>query len=406
MQIQDNLMDPSVISDPYTYFAEIRTNDPVHWSDDFGGWIVTRYEDVAFAFQDQTRFSAERVTPSRKASEKKKKELASTYNVLSHWMVFNDPPKHTRLRLLVNKAFTPSAVEKIKPRIVEISNELLDEMANNEKADIIKDYAYALPILVISEMLGLPKNDRDKIKKWSDDLMLLVFGAVDVPDRHEKAQKSLQEMYDYLHDIASKRRENPQDDLISAIAFAGDGGDKLTTDEIISTCSLLVFGGHETTTNLIANGMMSLLTHPQAYKELKDNPSLISSAVEEFLRYEGPSKAMIRIAKEDLELGGKKIKQNERLLLVQASANRDPAKFTKPDKLDITRHPNQHLGFGRGIHYCLGAPLARVEGEIAIKQLIQRFPQMTLEDVQIEWQPTIINRALKRLPVTLRGTSS
>lgn len=400
LTIHDDLLDVKVICDPYTYYENLRKSDPVHWNELWRGWILTDYDDVSAAFHDK-RLSSNRMKPSKSMPKSKSEELKSTFEILSKWMVFNDPPQHTRLRMLVNKAFTPKAVEKLRPRIDEICNDLLNKLEGNEKIDLIKDYAYALPILVISEMLGLPEEDRDQIKNWSDDLLLMVFGAVDIKDRHTRAQNSLREMSTYLREVAEDRSKNPKDDLISAIAMAGDGDDLLTVDEIISTCTLLVFGGHETTTNLIANGMLALLQNPAEFEKLKVDSSLIRTGVEEFLRYDGPSKSMIRVAKEDVLIGSKMIKEGERLLLVQAGANRDPSKFENPNLLDISRNPNPHLGFGKGMHYCLGAPLARLEGEIAILKLIERFPNIELTNEKLEWQPTIINRGLKALPLQL-----
>jgi cytochrome P450 len=399
-QIHDNLLDPDVVQDPYSYFYMLREEDPVHWNEQFEGWILTKYKDVSSAFHD-SRFSAERMKPSTKMEKKRAEELSSAYSLLSKWMVFNDPPKHTRLRMLANKAFTPRAINKLEPRITEISDYLIDQIEDKKNIDLIQDYAYALPILVISEMLGLPKEDQDIIKQWSDDLAMFVFGATNVNDRHEKAKNSLENMADYLSQIVEDRKKNPKDDLITLIAQTGEEGDQLTTEEITSTCTLLVFGGHETTTNLIANGVFSLLTNGDELEKLKNDFDLMPTAVEEFLRYEGPSKAMIRIAKEDMEIRGKKIRKGDRLLLVQASANRDPDKFTNSDLLDIGRTPNPHLGFGRGIHYCLGAPLARLEGQIGIEKIIRRFPNICLTSKNVEWLPTMINRGLKELRVQL-----
>lgn len=391
--INDNLLDPKVVFDPYSYFQKLREYDPVYWNKEWGGWILTRYDDVMQAFQDE-RLSSERMTSARSD------EYESTFKVLSNWMVFNDPPRHTRLRKLVSQAFTPKATKKMEPSIETITNELLDQIDGAE-IDILSDFANSLPILVISEMLGLPSEDRYMIKKWSDDLMLLIFGALDIPDRHERAQNSLHEMIAYLEDAIAERKKRPQEDLLTSIIFANNDGDLLTNEEIVSTCTLLAFGGHETTTNLIANGIYSLLMFPDQFQMLVENPSLARTAVEEFLRFESPSKAQVRIASEDCMIGDKKIKKGQRILLVQAAANRDPEIFTNPEQLDITRKHNQHLAFGKGIHFCLGAPLARLEGEIAIPKLIERFPQMKLKTTDLEWHATIINRGLKKLPITV-----
>jgi cytochrome P450 len=248
-------------------------------------------------------------------------------------------------------------------------------------------------------MLGLPDEDRDLLKQWSDDLLLLVFGAVKESNRHERAKNGLQQMVCYLEDVVQARQKNSQDDLITALVNAKEKGDALSMGEVISTCTLLIFGGHETTTNLIANGLYSLLKNPDQLEKLRANPSLINTAIEELLRYEGPSKAIMRIAKEDVQIEDKRIKKGQRVLLMQNIANRDPEVFENPDKLDITRQSNHHLGFGKGIHYCLGAPLARLESTIAINQVLKRLKNIRLERTDLEWQPNIISRALKQLPI-------
>ncbi|WP_157843096.1 cytochrome P450 [Bacillus sp. FJAT-44742] len=398
--LPENLLEPHVVHDPYSYYDKLRKDEPVYWNSQWDGWILTSYEDVRSAFQD-LRLSAERVRPSKGMDTKKQNEMTSVYEILSNWMVFNDPPKHTRLRMLMNKAFTPKAVKKLVPQIEDTTDFLLKDMRKHYTCNVLRDFASILPIIVISELLGVPKEDRDKIKKWSDDLMLLVFGAVEVKERHAVAKQSLFEMVDYLKDIVEKRRQDPKDDLITALVQASEDGNKLSDEEVISTCTLLVFGGHETTTNLIANGLLALYNHPDELEALKEKPELITTAVDEILRYDGPSKAMVRVAKEDLLLRDKEIKAGHKILLVQAAANRDPDVFDEPHRLKIDRTPNLHLGFGRGIHYCLGAPLALQEGRIAISKFIESFPNYSIDLSELQWQPTIINRGLKELNITL-----
>ncbi|OLO36337.1 hypothetical protein BTR23_15820 [Alkalihalophilus pseudofirmus] len=398
MPIHDDLLAPEVVKNPYPYFHLLRAEDPVYWSDKWNGWILTRYHDINEALLNPG-LTSQRIRPSKSMPKEKVLDMVSTFEILSKWMVFNDPPNHTRIRMLVNKAFTPKAVEEMRPFMYEVTDYLLDQVESAKKMDVIRDYAFVLPILVISKMLGLPDEDRDLLKQWSDDLLLLVFGAVKDSDRHERAQKGMQQMASYLGDVVNDRMKNPKDDLISSLVNAKEKGDVLSKDEIIATCTLLVFGGHETTTNLIANGLLSLISNPQQLKLLKNNPSLIDTAIEELLRYDGPSKAIMRVAKKDVVINGKTIKEGQRLLLMQIAANRDPEVFDNADELDITRKPNTHLGFGKGIHYCLGAPLARLEASVAINQVLKRFPTIRLETNDLEWQPIIISRALKNLPV-------
>ncbi|OLO36344.1 hypothetical protein BTR23_15860 [Alkalihalophilus pseudofirmus] len=398
--IDNNLLHPQVVLDPYSYYEVVRQNDPIYWNAQWDGWIFTSYEDVRNGFQD-LRLSSERVRPSKGMENEKKQEMSSTYAILSNWLVFNDPPKHTRLRMLMMKAFTPKAITKLLPNIEETANYLINELRMKPEVNVLQSYASILPIMVISDLLGVPNEDRNLIKKWSDDLMLLVFGAADVENRHEVAKQSMNEMVDYLKKIIQDRRANPKDDLISALVQASEDQDQLTDDEVISTCTLLVFGGHETTTNLIANGLLAFHNNRDQLQLLKEKPELINTAVDEILRYDGPSKAMVRVAKEDVVIRDKHIKTGDKILLVQASANRDPDAFERPNQFDITRSPNHHLGFGRGIHYCLGAPLAVQEGRIALAKFIEAFPNYQVLDEKVEWQPTFVNRGLKHLNLRL-----
>lgn len=400
MKINDDLLDPQVVLDPYRYYKSLRSTDPVYWNEKWGGWILSSYEDVKNAFQD-LRLSSERVRPGRRVSKDQQEQMSSTYAVLAKWLTFNDPPKHTRLRMLMNKAFTPKAVNQLLPKMDEITDGLLDELSSHSEVNVLQSYASILPIMVISDLLGVPREDRNLIKKWSDDLMLLVFGAAGVENRREAASKSLAEMVDYLKDIIKERRISPKDDLISALVEATEDEDKLTEEEAISTCTLLIFGGHETTTNLIANGLLAFHNNPGQLELLKKSPTLITTAVDEILRYDGPSKAMVRVAKQNLVIRDKEIAAGDKVLLVQSAANRDPEMFERPDEFDITRSPNPHLGFGRGIHYCLGAPLAVQEGRIALSKFIEKFPHYQVMDNEILWQPTIINRGLKKLNLSL-----
>ncbi|MBM4254751.1 MAG: cytochrome P450 [Deltaproteobacteria bacterium] len=399
MPIHDNLSAPDVIADPYPYFHQLRAEDPVHWNPQWGGWILTRYDDVQASFQDR-RLSADRMSPFMAGLKKAEaQELQPSYQIFSKWMVFTDPPQHTRLRMLVNKAFTPRRVEGLRPRIQAVVDELLDRVIPAGQMELIHDFAYLLPVTVIAELLGVPARDHENIKKWSDEITLFIFGAIGVPDRRQRAQLAMVEMAKYLKAVIAERRQQPQDDLISALIAAQEQDDALTDDEIVSTCSLVLFGGHETTTNLISSSVHALLKNPAQKQKLTENPDLISTAVEEFLRYDGPSKSMVRLALEDFELRGKQIKKGQRLLLFQSAANHDPERFPDPDSLDVARQPNPHVAFGYGIHFCLGAPLARIETAITVNTILRRLPKLRLATDTLEWHPTIVSRALKTLPV-------
>ena len=401
MPVHDNLSAPEVIANPYPYFHQLRKEDPVHWNDWWGGWVLTRYDDVQASFQDR-RLSADRMTPFMKGLKKEAGgDLHPSFRLFSKWMVFTDPPVHTRLRMLVNKAFTPRRVEGLRVRIQEIVDEMLGRVISAGRMELIREFAYLLPVTVIAELLGVPAQDHENIKDWSDEITLFIFGAIGVPDRRQRAQRAMSELADYLQAIIAERRREPQNDLISALIAAQEQNDTLSDEEIVATCSLVLFGGHETTTNLISSSTHALLRNPEQMERLRNDPSLISTAVEEFLRYDGPSKAMVRIASEDFELRGKEIKKGQRLLLMQSAANHDPERFTDPDSLDITRQPNPHVAFGYGIHFCLGAPLARIETAVTINTILRRLPNLRLDidPSKLAWHPQIVSRALKTLPV-------
>jgi cytochrome P450 len=394
------LLSASALADPYATLADLRERDPVAWDDGLTAWVLTRYDDVHEAFVDR-RLSADRITGYRdRLDEQAQQSFAPTYEILSGWAVFNDPPEHTRLRRLVHKAFTPRVVADLRPRIADVVDDLLDDLAGAREFDLIDRFCYPLPAIVIAEMLGVPASDRDMFKAWSDDLMVLVFGALDVSDRHARGQAALQELTAYLGDLARRRMRSPGDDLITRLVDVEEDGDTLGHDEIAAMCSMLLFAGHETTTNLIANGVLALLRHPEQLHRLRADPALAGAAVEEMLRYDGPVKSLIRSVAEPLELRDRRLATGDRVFLMISAANHDPRQFEAPERFDIGRRDSAgHLGFGFGIHYCLGAPLARVEAAIGITALLERFPELTLGDDVLSWHPTLISRALTRLPV-------
>src|SRR5215510_2852974 len=287
MPVHDNLSAPEVIANPYPYFHQLREEDPVHWNEWWGGWVLTRHDDVQASFQDR-RLSADRMTPFMKGLKKEGAgELHPSFQLFAKWMVFTDPPVHTRLRMLVNKAFTPRRVEGLRARIQAIVDEMLDRVIPAGRMELIHDFAYLLPVTVIAELLGVPAKDHESIKNWSDEITLFIFGAIGVPDRRQRAQRAMSELADYLKAIIADRRRASQNDLISALIAAQEQDDVLSDDEIVSTCSLVLFGGHETTTNLISSSTHALLGNPEQMEKLRKDPFLITTAVEEFLRYDG-----------------------------------------------------------------------------------------------------------------------
>lgn len=397
----DNLLSPEVVLDPYTYFGALRESEPVYWNEQLGGWILTRYDDVMAAFRDD-RLSADRISPyyQRELQKPGGEKHRLTYDVLSRWMVFVDPPDHTRLRKLVDWAFRPRVVENLRPGIQSVIDELIAGLKGKRSFDFVEEFAYPLPVIIISDMFGVPASERDRIRAWSDDIMALVFGAFDQGDRHERARNAFSEFSDYLAELIEQRRTHPGgEDLISMLVEAGDRDDALTDREIIATAILALFGGHETTTNLLANGLKNLLVHPEQLARLRGNWDLLPTCIEEILRFDGPSKAMWRVALEPVEYGGRRIGKGDRLFLAQTAANRDPRVFDRPDEFDITRPKSRHCGFGYAAHYCIGAPIARMEGAMALRSFLEAFPQPELRQDAFDYQPTVLNRALKSLHI-------
>ena len=317
-------------------------------------------------------------------------------------MVFNDPPAHTRLRGLINTVFTSRAVERLRPRIHEIVDELLAQVTDRGTMDVIGDFAYRLPVIVIAEMLGVPPEGREQMKAWSDELALFIGSALGTPDKYERAARGMADMCTYFREVVGARRRQPREDLISALVDAEQQGGQLSEEELVATCVLLLFAGHETTTNLIGNGLLSLLRHPDALAALRADPSLIGPAVEELLRYDGPTQAQVRVALDDIVLHGKTIRAGDRVFVMVNAANRDPARFDEPDRLDLTRADNAHVAFGYGAHFCVGAPLARLEGQVAIAAAVRRLPGLALAPGELTWLPSMVFRGVRSLPVMFR----
>ncbi len=341
----------------------MRTLDPVHRMRTIDAWALTRYRDVEAMLRDHTRFAnADRV-------------LVQT---ISMSLLELDPPAHTRLRLLVSKAFTPRAVARLQGRVQQITDELLDAASGMERFDLVEALAYPLPVTVIAEMLGVRPRDLDLFKRWSNTLALTV-NAILTPDEIRAIMQAADEAHAYFETIIEDRRRQPRDDLVSALLAAEEEGDRLTHDEMLAVLLLLLVAGNDTTRNLIGNGMLALLRNPGELRRLREDPGLIESAVDELLRYDSPIQLNDRTAREDMEIGGKSIRAGKRVVAFLGAANRDPEVFDDPDNLDIGRDvKSHHLAFGRGIHYCLGASLAVLEARIAFASLLERFPSIRL----------------------------
>lgn len=393
---------PEFRVDPYPFYHRLRSEDPVHMSF-MGVWVITRYSDAIAILRD-SRFSADMRRWGKYQDirfREKQGQISQLGQTNSKWILFLDPPDHTRLQSLVIKAFTPQVVEDASPYIQEIVNEKLDRVQSSGMMDIVTDLAQPLPVTVIAKMLGVPTEDRDQLREWSSDLASCLDPMMSV-DIFEHLNKVVLEFTDYLRSLVAKRHQCRQNDLISALIAVREKGDKLSEDELLATCILLFGAGHETTVKLISNGMLALLRHPDQMEKLKQEPTLIQNAVEEFLRYDSPVQITVRTAIENVEIDGKRIQKGQQVLVCTGAANRDPVQFPEPDKLDITRPKSRHLSFSYGIHACLGATLARVQTQIAINTLIQRMPELKLQTDILEWQEKIILRGLKALPVSFK----
>jgi len=396
-----DLFDPVFKADPYPTYARLRSSAPVHRAtmpDGRGVWLITRYEDVLAVLKDE-RFVKDwrsALTPEQLAEIP---PIPEVMKPISRNMLDTDPPDHERLRALVSKAFTPRLIERMRPRVQAIADGLLDAVQDKGEMDLIDDYAFPLPITVIAELLGVPAEDRNNFREWSD---AAVSGNASQEYLEEILIPHMQAFTDYLRALFEEKHANPKDDLVSALVQAEEAGDKLSEDELLGMVFLLLVAGHETTVNLIGNGVLALLKHPDQLRKLKDDPSLIKLAVEELLRYDGPVETSTeRFAREDVDIDGTVIPRGEMVLVVLAAADHDPERFSDPDDLDITRADNRHLAFGKGIHHCLGAPLARMEGQIAISTLLRRMPNLRLKEPpeSLSWRPGMILRGLRGLPV-------
>ncbi len=397
-----DLLSPELTEDPYAYFAGLRASDPVHWAEANKAWLLTRYDDVVAAYADP-RLSSDRVRPLLGVlPEHRRAEYGPMLEVIGRWMVVTDPPAHTRLRKLANHAFRQQRVNAMGDWIGELIDALLDDFVASGSDDFLNDIAYPLPAAVIARMMGAPQQDRGKFQHWSDELALVAFGAggEDRASRYTRALAGVRELQEYLARLIERRRREPGEDMISLLlGGVAEDGDHLDDAELMALCSLILFAGHETTTNLLCNALVALDRHPAELARLREDPSMVNRAVEEVLRFEGPIKIIIRWVVEDHERDGRQVKAGDRVYLVQQSANRDAGTFTDPDRFDITR-PTQplHVGFGRGIHACLGAQLARIEARVALPKVLGRLAGLRVAG-EVTWRPNIASRAVSGLRV-------
>ncbi len=366
------------LTDPYPYYKALRESDPVHFDGARGTWILTRYDDVVRVLRDDTLFSAE--------------------HGLTGSMLVSNPPDHTRLRTLVSKAFTPRTVRLLTARVEELVDGLLDAVATDGGMEVISQFAYPLPITVIAELLGV-EPERRSFFRGASEKIAVALGPITDPEVARRANEGRNDLIGYFNELIPERTADPRDDLLSALIQAEDHGDFLNRGELLAMLLLLLVGGHETTVNLIGNGLLALLRHPDQLELLRQDEGSESRAVEELLRYDSPVQYSGRLAKKDLEIRGKRIRAGESVRTIVASANRDPEVFADPEGLDLTRDPCPQVAFGYGIHFCLGAPLARLEGAIALAALVRRFPNLRLASDELRWRPAAVLRGLVALPV-------
>lgn len=392
-----HLLDPEVLANPYPLYHQLRSEDPVHWDPFLHAWVVTRYTDVVTVFQ---RFSANRTPTPDQLSSIGLAALTPLAQVMVRQMLFLDPPSHGRVRGLASRAFTPRRIESLRVHIQDITNTLLDAVQDQGCMDIIADLAYPLPAIVTAEMLGVPTSDWRQLTAWSADFAQVLGNFQHNPDHAAQVIHSLEEMTTYFRAAIREQRTHPRDGLISAYLNAEIDGDRFTEEEVVANTIVTMVGGQETTTNLIGNGVLSLLRHRDQFEKLKADLTLVPSAVEELLRFESPSQHTARLAPDDVELGGKMIKKRQAVIAVMGAANRDPERFPEPDRLDLGRRDNRHVAFAWASHFCFGAPLARMEGLIAFEAIARRMPSLQLTSTPIKWRENLGLRGLTALPVT------
>jgi cytochrome P450 len=400
-----NILSPEAIRDPYSYFAPVRAEQPVLWDSRYNSWLLTSHKMVSKGLRDE-QFSSDRIAPfieNKLTGPDVDPLVRQAFSVLRDWMVFQDDPGHKRLRALVSKAFTPKSVAQMEDQVRRLSNELLADIDLRHEFDVIEKFAYPLPAMVIADLLGVPLADRDRFKLWSEDIGALVSGGLDDPDRYQRSASAMDELITFFGDLLRHYRRHPADNLITALIRAREADDSLSEAEVIATCTLLLFGGHETTANLLANSMLALIRHPEQMDAFCEGKVAPKKAVEEFLRYDGPGKAVVRVLAEDAEYQGQVLRKGQRVFLVLGAANHDPAVFTDPDALHLDRDAKQHMAFGFGAHFCLGSSLARLEAATALPMLATALREARLTDRELSWQPVFLTRGLRELWVEVGG---
>jgi hypothetical protein len=391
------LLDPEVLANPYPLYRRLRDEAPVHWDPYLHAWVVTRYADVVEVLH---RFDAARTPSPERLEALGMGELTPIAAVMVRQMLFLDQPDHGRVRRLASAAFTPRRVERLRVHIRQIAERLVEDMAASSRFDVMTGIANPLPAIVTAELLGVPTTDHELLKNWSQDFAEVLGNFQHNPGRAKKTLRAVEEMVAYFHAAVVAEAGRPTEGLINALVTAEVDGDRLTEEEIVANVIVTMVGGQETTTNLIGNGLLTLLRQPDQLERLRSDLTLMPSAVEELLRYESPSQHTARLAPAGAVLGGMEIPEGAAVIAVMGAGNRDPERFPDPDRLDLAREDNRHLAFGWASHFCFGAPLARIEGQIAFEALLTRFPEISLApDATIEWRPNLGLRGLAELVV-------
>jgi pimeloyl-[acyl-carrier protein] synthase len=391
------LLDPDILADPYPLYRRLREADPVAWDPFLHAWVVTNYAGVLTVLH---KFSADRTPTPEQLTAMGLNSLQPVAEVMVRQMLFMDAPAHTRLRGLCSSAFTSRRVDHLRPHIQEIADDLIDRALPQGRMDAIADFAAPLPAIVTAELLGVPTSDHQQLKSWSADFAEMLGNFQHNPDRVSRVLRAVDEMTRYFRAAIREQERHPRNGLVQLLVNASEGGSRLSEDEVIANIIVTMVGGQETTTNLIGNGLLTLIRNPAALAQLRDDPSIIEPAVEELLRYESPSQHTARLAPDDLVLGDKRIRKRDAVMAVMAAANRDPARFPDPDRLDLTRKDNRHVAFGWAAHFCFGAPLARIESQVAFATLLRRLPNLAPEPGPLVWRQNLGLRGLTALPVT------
>jgi len=393
--VNDDLLDDEIVQNPSPYYAMLREHYPCHWNERWRGWVLSRYEDVYNALHSP-KFLADRITSwyQNRLTAEERERYKVTYDALHSFVVFTDPPDHTRLRRIFARAFTPKAVQTMRAITEEMVTWHLDQWEHGKTIDLNAEFAYPLPANVISTIIGARREDLDKLQHWAEAITTLLLAGVGDDTRLDRAQAALIEFKAYLKELYDERIDNPRNDMMSWLMEVQRQDPLLTEDDVLHSCIILLNAGHETTQTLICNTLTTLLDLPKELAFLRANPQSMKTALEEGLRFNGPLKGTIRLAGTDMELHGEHIRQGERILLLMGAANRDPAKFADPERFVPTREPNPHLSFSHGIHFCLGAPLARMEAEIAFNEMLRRFPKMEVRS-DVRWESRILGRSIQ-----------